>query len=345
MNGKVRKAIGIVGITAAVYFMLKYILVYVAPFLVAFLIVRILNPIAVNMQQKKLFRKCSRGSLIFCMMSLALGIVGFLLWFLGVRLFAQIRSIFTHIDIYEARVESAIDGCCSVIHQRFGIESDSVRTIIYRNMDHLSNKLQSVNITQIFQNSVRYAMVVFEWAGIFFVIFVAVLLIIRDYDEICERLQKYDVCRRAARVGERLWRMAGLWLRAQLLIMAAIMAECAAALWLLGNSYALLVGVLIGFLDALPFIGTGMVLLPWAAVEAVRGDFFHAAAYVTLFLISNSTRDFMEPRLLGEKLGIYPIVIAVVVYAGICIFGASGVLLGPLMLLVIREILREWTAS
>ena len=73
-----------------------------------------------------------------------------------------------------------------------------------------------------------------------------------------------------------------------------------------------------------------------------RGDFFHAAAYLTFFLITNSTRDFLEPRLLGEKLGVYPIVIAVVVYVGICIFGPTGVLLGPLMLLVIREVVREW---
>ena len=46
--------------------------------------------------------------------------------------------------------------------------------------------------------------------------------------------------------------------------------------------------------------------------------------------------------LLGEKLGVYPIVIAVVVYVGICIFGPAGVLLGPLMLLVISEVVREW---
>ena len=111
---------------------------------------------------------------------------------------------------------------------------------------------------------------------------------------------------------------------------------------MLGNSYALLAGILIGFLDALPFIGTGTVLLPWAVVELIRGKIWRAVAYVILFLICNSTRDFLEPRLLGEKLGVYPIVIAVVVYAGICIFGAFGVLLGPLMLLIIREISREW---
>lgn len=342
MDRKIKKAIGIVGITGAVYLLLKYILVYIAPFLVAFLIVRILNPFAMKIQKYRLFKKCSKGSIVFVMMSLVLGTAGFLLWFLGVRLFAQVRRIFTHIDEYEAKMEAAIDGCCRIAHQRFGIESDSVKTVIYQNMDNLSEKIQSVNVTHVFQNSLRYAMVVFEWMGAFFVVFVAVLLIVKDYDEICRRLEKYDLWKHAVHVGERLWNMAGMWLRAQILIMAAIMAECVAGLWMLGNSYALLAGILIGFLDALPFIGTGTVLLPWAVVELIRGKIWRAVAYVILFLICNSTRDFLEPRLLGEKLGVYPIVIAVVVYAGICIFGAFGVLLGPLMLLIIREISREW---
>ena len=212
----------------------------------------------------------------------------------------------------------------------------------YQNIEKMSEKYRQSISRRVFRYSVRYAVVAAEWFSVLFVIFVAVLLIIKDYDEICQKLQKYSTFRHLVRIGERLWQMAGLWLRAQLLIMAAVMAECVAGLWVLQNSYALLVGILIGFLDALPFIGTGTILLPWAALELFRGDFFHAAAYLTFFLITNSTRDFLEPRLLGEKLGVYPIVIAVVVYVGICIFGPAGVLLGPLMLLVIREVVREW---
>ena len=72
MNTKIRKAIGIVGIIMAVYIIFKYIFVYVAPFLVAFLIVRILNPVAIRLQKYPCFRKVGKGSLLFCMMSLIL---------------------------------------------------------------------------------------------------------------------------------------------------------------------------------------------------------------------------------------------------------------------------------
>lgn len=339
MDARIRKTIGITGITLAVYVIMKYMLVYIAPFLVAFLIVRLLNPLA---ERLKKHLPVSKGTIIFCIMSLILALAGIALWFLGARLFAQIRSVMAHIEWYEARLEYAVDGCCQFINKNFGIESTAIRRMIYQNIDRFTGKIQEINITQVFQNSFRYAMVVLKWFGAFFIVFVAVLLIVRDYDEICTKLEKYSIWRHAVCVGERLWKMAGLWLRAQFMIMAAVMAECVIGLWILGNPYALLVGIIIGLLDVLPFIGTGTILLPWAVIWMIKGDFFHAAAYATLFLVTNSTRDFMEPRLLGQKLGIYPIVIAVVVYAGICIYGAAGVLFGPLTLLIIKEVSREW---
>ena len=56
-------------------------------------------------------------------------------------------------------------------------------------------------------------------------------------------------------------------------------------------------------------------------------------------------RELLEPRLIGAKLGVYPFVMVVVVYAGLYLFGAAGVLLGPVMLLTVIEILREFSAQ
>lgn len=140
MNTKIRKAIGIVGIIMAVYIIFKYIFVYVAPFLVAFLIVRILNPAAIRLQKYPCFRKVGKGSLLFCMMSLVLGITGVCMWFLGVRLFAQIRSIFLHIDQYEAKMETMIDGCCVLLNQKFGMKSEAIREIVYQNIEKCRKK-------------------------------------------------------------------------------------------------------------------------------------------------------------------------------------------------------------
>ena len=109
MNATVKKAIGIVGITLSVYIIMKYMLVYIAPFLVAFLIVRLLNPLAEKLQKHIPFKK---SMIVFLIMVVLLVLAGLGIWFLGARLFAQIRSIMAHLDHNEAKVEGMIDDCC-----------------------------------------------------------------------------------------------------------------------------------------------------------------------------------------------------------------------------------------
>ena len=52
-------------------------------------------------------------------------------------------------------------------------------------------------------------------------------------------------------------------------------------------------------------------------------------------------REYLEPRLVGAKLGVYPFVMVVVVYAGLYLYGPAGVFLGPVTLLMVMEITRE----
>ena len=80
-------------------------------------------------------------------------------------------------------MEAMIEGCCVLLNQKFGIKSEAVREVVYQNIEKMSEKIQAVNITQVFRYSVRYAVVAAEWFSVLFVIFVAVLLIIKDYDE------------------------------------------------------------------------------------------------------------------------------------------------------------------
>ena len=139
----------------------------------------------------------------------------------------------------------------------------------------------------------------------------------------------------------RLWQLGGDYLKAQAVIVLVVIALCVTGLWLMGNPYALLAGILIGLLDALPFIGTGTILLPWALIQVFRKEFFKAAACATLFLVANTAREVLEPKLLGKKLGVYPIVIAAAVYGGMYLYGAAGVVLGPLTLLIVAEWAKE----
>lgn len=122
----------------------------------------------------------------------------------------------------------------------------------------------------------------------------------------------------------------GTYLKAQLIILALISGVCIAGLFLTGNSYAILAGVLIGMSDALPFIGTGLVFIPWLIIDLFRGKYFAAVIYGILFILSTFIREFMEPRLMGRGLGVHPLAVIISIYAGLKIYGTAGVILGPL---------------
>ena len=137
----------------------------------------------------------------------------------------------------------------------------------------------------------------------------------------------------------------GIWtfLKSQLIIMFVTCLLCILALWMIGNPYAIAIGILIGLLDALPFIGTGLILIPWTLIELLNQNYINALVIGLLFIVCSLSRELLEPRLIGKKLGIYPIVIMLAIYVGIKLYGVSGIITGPVSLLIMYELICRFT--
>lgn len=339
MSEKTRKILGIMGITLAVYLGMRYLLPAVAPFFVAFLLARWIYPLADRLEKRL---PVNKGMITLVILLAGTAAVAFSGWFLGAKLCDQIRSVVSHLEYYKSQVNEMALGCCRAAERTFGLDGDQVMVFLEKNMNQAQRHLEEYAMPGVVQHSARYVVGFLKVLGGFFLIFIAILLIMKDYDAIRERLRECRGYQRTVNIFERLWSLGGAYLKAQLTIMLIVIVICVLGLWMTGNPYALLLGILIGVLDVLPFIGTGTIFVPWALLCLLGGDFFHAAAYFTLFILASGTREYLEPRLLGDKMGVYPIVIALVVYAGIYIFGVSGVLLGPMSLLIILECMREF---
>ena len=90
----------------------------------------------------------------------------------------------------------------------------------------------------------------------------------------------------------------------------------------------------------LPFIGTGIMLIPLALFMAFGGKFWQAVVCFILYAVCALVREFLEPRLIGDKVGVWPVGILFAVFAGVKLFGVSGIIKGPLALVVICETCR-----
>lgn len=102
--------------------------------------------------------------------------------------------------------------------------------------------------------------------------------------------------------------------------------------------YPLLIALGIGFVDALPILGSGSVMAPWAVMEALNGDIQLGIAIIVLWIIMSIVRQFLEPKIVSGKIGIHPIFTLIAMYTGFRVIGVMGMLVGPIVLIILKSV-------
>lgn len=325
------------GISTAVFLAMKYILPVAIPFLLAWVLVRLLHPAALWLEKRfRLSRAVAGGILLFLFAAL----LGAAFYLLGGALLRQGFRLAENFELYLKRARRFVKGCCALLEKNTGLRAQTAEQFVYDNLALLEERFQTYVMPKLLKNGFSFFRTFLEWLGAVLIVFVSYMLILKDYDQLRDGLKKWGVYERASRLNAAMQSMGGAWLRAQAVIILAVTVICVAGLWLLGYPYALILGIVVGLLDALPFVGTGTVLVPWGIFEMFAGKFWYGVGLTALFLAANTLREFLEPKLIGDRMGIYPIAMVAAVYAGIYLYGIAGVALGPISLMLIAEIYR-----
>lgn len=108
----------------------------------------------------------------------------------------------------------------------------------------------------------------------------------------------------------------GGYFKAQVQIMLVVGIILFISFLIMDVNYAILCAILIAFLDFLPFFGTGTALLPWALFKAITGHYRMAVGLLIVYVISQSARQFIQPKLVGDKVGLKPLPTMVLLYLG-----------------------------
>jgi len=137
----------------------------------------------------------------------------------------------------------------------------------------------------------------------------------------------------------RLRRALGLWLKAELKLSGVTFAVAATGLLLLRVPYALLWAVGIALVDAFPILGTGSVLVPWSLISFLQGDLLMAFGLLGLYAAAAVTRSVLEPRLVGQHLGLDPLVTLVALYTGCGLWGIGWMILAPVIAVTVTQLL------
>ena len=131
------------------------------------------------------------------------------------------------------------------------------------------------------------------------------------------------------------------WGKAQLKLMGLTWVILTLGLVLLRIPYAPVWAAAVALVDAFPVLGTGTVLLPWALVCFLQEDTARAVGILSTYALITMTRSVLEPKLLGNHMGLDPLVTLVALYAGFRLWGFGGMLLAPVLAVAATQMLRE----
>lgn len=129
----------------------------------------------------------------------------------------------------------------------------------------------------------------------------------------------------------------GGYFKAQFKIMLVVGIILLIGLLILDVNYAIILALLISFLDMLPFLGTGTILIPWALLEFFSADYKMVIGLVILYAVTQLVRQLIQPKVLGDSIGLNPMLALIFIYAGYKLSGVWGMLLAvPIGMIVIR---------
>ena len=133
----------------------------------------------------------------------------------------------------------------------------------------------------------------------------------------------------------------GGYLRSQLILSVGVFFILLVGFFLVRQSYALLLALALAVLDFIPILGSGTVMVPWAAADMILGDYRHALGLMAVWGLVALFRRVAEPKILGDQTGLSPLLSLVSVYVGMKLRGVAGMILGPILCLVALNLIRS----
>lgn len=119
----------------------------------------------------------------------------------------------------------------------------------------------------------------------------------------------------------------GGYFLAQFKIMFVVAGVLLVGFLLLRVHYSVLLAIGIAVLDFLPMFGTGTALIPWALVELFAGEYLYAFNLVLLYVVSQAVRQLIQPKIVGDSMGLPPLLTLFLLYIGFKFRGIAGMIL------------------
>lgn len=343
-RGRLWVRLGIRGILIVVAILLLVyavppLLSLLAPFVLALIVAWLLNPM-VRWLQRKL--SVSRKILSMILIILIFCIIGGLLYGVGHMVVSQTRSLFENWSSVMDALLGMVDSVVAALNRLGDFVPAGVLTTGEGLAESLSNWLRGLDIsgwlTSLAGRAPSLVSGVSSFAISTVVFIMASYFITSDYPRLrfllTDRVPA-DTRTFCGTVKRIFMEAFGGYLKSQLLLSLGVFVILAVGFLIIRQPYGLLLAAGFAVLDFIPIIGAGTVMIPWAVVDLIIGNYVGGIQLLVIWGIIALFRRMGEPKILGDQTGLSPILSLLGIYVGMKVGGVLGMIVGPLLLLVL----------
>ena len=289
------------------------------PFVIGWIIAAIASPL-VNWLEKRLKIVKKLGSALIVILVLAAIVL--VLYFGISRLAAEISDLIRNFPDMYAQLETGlrqIGDTLSGIFERLPSGIQNGWNTVVRNLDQYMGNLVSNMSEPTVMAAGNIAKSVPYYLISFIVAVLSAYFFIVEREKVLawmKRVSPESVQKRMTLVIDNLRYAVGGYFKAQFKIMGIVFLILLVGLGILGTGYFVLVAFLIAFLDFLPFFGTGTAMIPWAVYEFFMGDYKMTVALIVIYVITQAVHQLLQPKLVGDSVGLNPLVTLFLLYIG-----------------------------
>ena len=339
---KVSKRVLILVLSIRSLYIFTKLSIFYLPFLIAFIIASIIEPLVkYTAKHTKLERKVSA---IIVLSIVSTIIIGLTTWGIS-SLISEASNLLQGLNEYTEKMYSLIQNITSIVdfsklkipEQVSNIFNNSTQDILNLVLDWIKALLNSILQTIPMLPSIGIYIVVTLLATYFICTDRLYILDLIEY-----HFPRTWVKRISLHINEILTSL-GAYLKAQAILIIIDFIQILAGLFILKYigmkiQYPFLAAIGIGFVDALPILGSGCAFIPWAVVSALNGDINLAIGILIIWIIITIVRQIIEPKIVSKQLGIHPIFTLIAMYTGFKLIGIIGLLVGPIAIIILNNI-------
>ncbi len=316
--------------------------IFYMPFLIAFIISLMIEPAIKKIMKKTHLTRRTSSIIIFVLVSVI--IIGGLAWLL-ITLFSESSSLLQSLNDYFDKLYTQFQNLINYFKFDNIHLSDEILEVIQNSTgDFLTTA--SDWLRNILNNLINFVTSIPSIAICIGITVIALYFICVDkiyiLDQIEHHLPRLWVKKISIHLKELIQTLGG-YLKAEATLILVSFVISLIGLYILqivgfNIQYPLLMALFIGFVDALPILGSGTVMIPWAIICALNGDINLGIAIIVLLIIMSVVRQVLEPKWVSKNIGVHPIFTLIAMYTGFKVIGIIGLLVGPIVLIIVKNI-------